>query len=86
MNVDLLFDGSEILDIRLPAHVNLKVVETEPGIKGNTATGATKPAKVETEYLVQVPLFVVEGDILKLILERENTLKGLNLNCIFKYV
>ena len=66
MNVDLLFDGVEILDIRLPAHVNLKVVETEPGIKGNTATGATKPAKVETEYLVQVPLFVVEGDILKI--------------------
>jgi len=66
MNVDLLFDGSEILDIRLPAHINLKVVETEPGIKGNTATGATKPAKVETEYLVQVPLFVVEGDILKI--------------------
>ena len=66
MNVDLLFDCSEILDIRLPAHVNLKVVETEPGIKGNTATGATKPAKVETEYLVQVPLFVVEGDILKI--------------------
>ena len=68
------------------AHVNLKVVETEPGIKGNTATGATKPAKVETEYLVQVPLFVVEGDILKIDTERENTLKGLNLNCIFKYV
>ena len=66
MNVDLLFDGSEILDIRLPAHVNLKVVETEPGIKGNTATGATKPAKVETEYLVQVPLFVAEGDIIKI--------------------
>ena len=66
MNVDLLFDGSEILDIRLPAHVNLKVVETEPGIKGNTATGATKPAKVETGYLVQVPLFVVESDILKI--------------------
>ena len=66
MNVDLLFDGSEILDIRLPAHINLKVVETEPGIKGNTATGATKPAKVETGYLVQVPLFVVEGDILKI--------------------
>ena len=66
MNVDLLFDGREILDIRLPTHVNLKVVETEPGIRGNTATGATKPAKVETEYLVQVPLFVVEGDILKI--------------------
>ena len=66
MNVDLLFDGNEILDIRLPAHVNLEVVETEPGIKGNTATGATKPAKVETGYLVQVPLFVAEGNILKI--------------------
>ena len=66
MNVDLLFDGSEILDMRLPAHVNLKVVETEPGIKGNTATGATKPAKVETGYMVQVPLFVAEGNILKI--------------------
>ena len=66
MNVDLLFDGVEILDIRLPAHVNLKVVETEPGIKGNTATGATKPAKVETGYMVQVPLFVAEGNILKI--------------------
>ena len=66
MNVDILFDGNVILDIRLPAHVNLKVVETEPGIKGNTATGATKSAKVETGYLVQVPLFVVEGNILKI--------------------
>ena len=46
MSVDLFFDGSEIFDIRLPTHVNLQVVETEPGIRGNTATGATKPAKV----------------------------------------
>ena len=78
MNVDLLFDGSEILDIRLPAHVNLKVVETEPGIKGNTATGATKPAKVETGYLVQVPLFVVESDILKIDTQSGEYIERLN--------
>ena len=61
MNVDLLFDGDEVLDIRLPSHVVLEVMETEPGLKGNTATGATKPATVETGFTVNVPLFVNEG-------------------------
>ncbi|MEE2764966.1 MAG: elongation factor P [Candidatus Neomarinimicrobiota bacterium] len=64
--VDLLFDGTEILDIRLPANVVLNVVETEPGFKGNTATGATKPATVETGYSLNVPLFIEEGDHLKI--------------------
>ena len=66
LNVDLLFDGTEILDIRLPAYVVLNVVETEPGFKGNTATGATKPATVETGYSLNVPLFIEEGDHLKI--------------------
>jgi elongation factor P len=66
MNVDILFDGDEVLDIRLPAHVKLEVTETEPGIKGNTATGATKPATLETGYTVQVPLFIDEGAVLKI--------------------
>ena len=66
MNVDILFDGDEVLDIRLPAHVQLEVTETEPGIKGNTATGATKPATLETGYTVQVPLFIDEGAVLKI--------------------
>ena len=65
MEVDLLFDGNEVLDIRLPAHVILKVTETEPGFKGNTATGATKPATMETGFNLNVPLFVNEGDSLK---------------------
>ena len=65
MNVDLLFDGEEVLDIRLPAHVKLEVSHTEPGVRGNTATGATKPATLETNYTVNVPLFVEEGDVLK---------------------
>ena len=54
------------LDIRLPAHVNLDVSKTEPGVKGNTATGATKPAKLETGLTVQVPLFIDEGDQIKI--------------------
>lgn len=52
--------------IDLPASVSLKVIETEPGIKGNTATGATKLAKLETGLTVQVSLFIVEGDSLKI--------------------
>ena len=66
MEVDLLFDGNEVLDIRLPAHVILGVTETEPGFKGNTATGATKPATLETGLNLNVPLFVNEGDSLKI--------------------
>ena len=65
-NVDILFDDQIIIDIRLPAHVHLEVVSTEPGEKGNTATGATKPAKLETNYSVNVPLFIDTGDILKI--------------------
>ena len=65
-NVDILFDGALIIDIRLPAHVNLEVQHTEPGERGNTATGATKPATVETDYVVNVPLFIDSGDILKI--------------------
>ena len=66
MNVDLLFDENEVLDIRLPAHVALEVNNTEPGLKGNTATGASKPATLETNYTLNVPLFIDEGDILKI--------------------
>jgi len=66
MNVELLFDGDEVLDVRIPAHVNLKVIETEPGFKGNTATGATKPATIETGYSLQVPLFINTDDILRI--------------------
>ena len=66
LNVDLLFDGDEVLDIRLPSHVVLEVTETEPGFKGNTATGATKPATVETGYTLNVPLFINEEDKLRI--------------------
>lgn len=64
MNVNIISYQGEILGINLPNSVELKVVETEPGIKGNTATGATKNAQVETGLNVQVPLFINEGDVL----------------------
>ncbi|MEK0314277.1 elongation factor P [Cohnella sp. OV330] len=64
MTVNITSYQGEILGINLPNNVDLKVVETEPGIKGNTATGATKNAKLETGHNVQVPLFINEGDVL----------------------
>ena len=64
--VDLLFDEDEVLDVRLPSHVILEVLNTEPGFKGNTATGANKPATLETVYVLNVPLFIDEGDKLRI--------------------
>ncbi|HET7636318.1 MAG TPA: elongation factor P [Candidatus Limnocylindria bacterium] len=56
---------NEILGIDLPVTVDLRVVQTEPGFAGDTATGAKKAATVETGLVVQVPLFVNEGDLLR---------------------
>lgn len=64
MNVNISSYQGEILGIQMQNSVELKVVETEPGVKGNTAQGATKMAKVETGLNVQVPLFINEGDVL----------------------
>ena len=66
MNVDIIFDNEEILDIRMPAHVILEVIKTEPGFKGNTATGASKPATVETGLELNVPLFINEEELIKI--------------------
>ena len=58
-------EDSSPLSVDLPASVILEVTSTEPGIKGNTATNATKPATVETGATVMVPLFINEGDKIK---------------------
>jgi elongation factor P len=63
--VEILFNGSEIVQLAVPVTVELKVVETPPGVRGDTATGAQKPAKVETGTMVNVPLFINEGDLIK---------------------
>ncbi|MFY0606149.1 MAG: elongation factor P [Cyclobacteriaceae bacterium] len=65
--IDVLFHAEEekVLGVELPQHVILKVVYTEPGIKGDTATNATKPAELETGATIQVPLFVGQDEIIK---------------------
>lgn len=55
----------DIISVELPQFVELEVVETDPGVKGDTATGGTKPAKLETGATVQVPLFIDRGDVVK---------------------
>ena len=60
----LVHDGS-VIAVDLPFFVELAVVETDPGVRGDTAQGGTKPASLETGAVVQVPLFIEEGDVLK---------------------
>ncbi|SFE30855.1 elongation factor P [Alteribacillus iranensis] len=62
MEVHIISYGSETLGVDLPNTVELEVTETEPGIKGDTASGGTKPATLQTGFTVQVPFFVNEGD------------------------
>ncbi|GAB1350735.1 elongation factor P [Ignavibacteriales bacterium] len=64
--LDMLMDGEKIISVELPVHVALRVIETEPGFRGDTATNALKPAKMETGATVMVPLFINEDDLLKI--------------------
>ena len=64
--VKVISHEGNVFAIEPPITVELRVTETEPGVKGDTATGATKPATVETGATVMVPLFVNEGDVLKI--------------------
>lgn len=66
MQLNILLFKGEILGLELPNSVELKVVETEPGFKGDTAAGGSKPAKLETGLVVQVPFFINEGDVLRI--------------------
>jgi elongation factor P len=65
IEVEVLFHNGIPIGIDLPMFLELEVVETDPGIRGNTASGGSKPAKLETGKTVQVPLFLNEGDIVK---------------------
>ncbi|PWJ38605.1 elongation factor P [Sediminitomix flava] len=75
-NADLMKDGQDVeilvhaeqekvLGVDLPQYVILSVTYSEPGVKGDTATNATKPATMETGAIIQVPLFINEGDVIK---------------------
>ena len=64
MNVSVMMFKGKVIGIDLPATVELRVVETDPGVRGDTATGGSKPATLETGYVVKVPLFINEGELL----------------------
>ncbi|ACX51811.1 translation elongation factor P [Ammonifex degensii KC4] len=65
LEISLLLYQGKVLGVELPNTVELKVIETPPGVKGDTAAGGSKPAKLETGTVIQVPLFVEEGDIIQ---------------------
>src|SRR5699024_11440566 len=64
MSVDIVMFEGEVLGLDLPKNVELEVTETEPGLKGDTVSGGTKSATLETGLVVQVPLFINQGDVL----------------------
>jgi elongation factor P len=65
MEVNVIFWDERVLEIELPTSVVLEITETDPGVKGDTATGGTKPAIVETGAQVMVPLFIAIGEKIK---------------------
>jgi elongation factor P len=65
MNCTVMLWNGEPLNVTPPAHVELKVTETDPGLRGDTATGGGKPAKLETGATVRVPLFINEGEYIR---------------------
>ncbi|HWB70858.1 MAG TPA: elongation factor P [Egibacteraceae bacterium] len=63
--LDLVFHEGEVVDVNLPASVELTVTKTDPGLQGDRVSGATKPATLETGAVVQVPLFITAGERIK---------------------
>ena len=66
MKIDVQMHDGVAIGVNLPAHVELRVEETDPGFKGDTAQGTSKPAKLETGATVNVPLFVNPGDLIRI--------------------
>jgi len=66
VNASILFFNGKAIGVSLPNSVDLKVAKCDPGVRGDTVSGALKPATLETGYQVNVPLFINEGDILKI--------------------
>ncbi len=65
VEVGILFHNDKPIGVDLPMFMELAVAETDPGLRGNTASGGSKPAKLETGKTIQVPLFINEGDVVK---------------------
>jgi len=63
--VEILFHGKDPIGVELPIFVELEIAKTEPGVRGDTASGGTKPATLETGAVLQIPLFIEEREIVK---------------------
>ncbi|MFM7408165.1 MAG: elongation factor P [Cuspidothrix sp.] len=66
MEVNVIRWGDQVLEVELPNSVVLEVTQTDPGVKGDTATGGTKPATLETGAVIMVPLFISQGERIKI--------------------
>jgi len=65
IEVEILFIDGNAVSVELPNFIELQIAKTDPGIRGDTATGGSKPATLETGAVIQVPLFLNEGDVVK---------------------
>ena len=65
VEVKIVFHNGQPIGVELPTFVELKIVQTSPGVRGDTASGGGKPATLETGAVIQVPLFLNEGDVIK---------------------
>ncbi len=79
-SIDILFNDTDITGIELPVSVELQVVETGPGVRGDTVSKTTKPAQLETGATVNVPLFVNEGDMLRIDTRTGNYIERVKAN------
>ena len=61
----IVFDKSNPIEVRLPMHLNVEVIKTDPGEKGNTAQGGTKPAIIANDVVINVPRFIQQGDVIR---------------------
>lgn len=66
VNCSILFYNGKAIGVQMPNSIDLKVVTCDPGVRGDTVSGAMKPATLESGYVVNVPLFINEGDVLKI--------------------
>ncbi|SRR5688572_19711313 len=66
INASILFFNGKAIGVTLPNSVELKVTKCDPGVRGDTVSGASKPAVLESGYTINVPLFINEGDVLKI--------------------
>jgi elongation factor P len=65
LDVDVVFWKGNPISLELPSFIEATIAQTDPGVKGDTASGSTKPATLETGAVVQVPLFIKEGEVVR---------------------